>query len=351
VETLPHGIAEVDRDGRFTFVNTAYLRLRGLEPSDIIGRLAWETSPLPEEADRLRQFYRHVSTYQPEPKPYFTRTLNRDNKTIELRIDWSYRRASGRELTGFIACVTDVTEQQRAERDARQRLSDLAHVGRLSVVGEMLSGLAHEIRQPLSAIVNEGQACRHLLDGPREVVRESLDQIVNQAVRATQIVRSLRDFTRRGEAKRQAEDLGRLLRDVLRLLEFDASSFSVKLRLDVSDDLPPVWVDAIQIEQVVVNLVRNAMEAIEEARSAERIVTIRARHSGEDVVVEVEDTGPGLSEEVAARLFESYFTTKTVGMGLGLPISRTIIEDHGGGLEAVTGKTPGAVFRFTLPLA
>lgn len=216
---------------------------------------------------------------------------------------------------------------------------------------QMLSGLCHEIRQPLSAIVNEGQACRHLVGGPPEVIRQSLDRIVDQALRATELVRRLRHFTHRCESHRQQENLARLVANVVRSLQGDARTHGVELRWEALDGVPPVPVDGLQIEQVLTNLVRNAMEAIDAASPNHRLVTIRVNATGDEAVIAVEDTGPGISDEVADRLFETYFTTKKDGMGLGLPISRSIVEDHGGRLEVDAAGRGGGVFRVTLPLA
>jgi len=249
----------------------------------------------------------------------------------------------------------EIAAHAAAEQRARQRLNDAAHAERLSTMGEMVSGLAHELNQPLTAIAAYAQVCRHRLraskDKHRDQLLEAAEQIAEQADRAGQIIRHLRDFVRRADSQRAAVDINEPVRDILVLLEVDARLRDVRLETVLDDSLPRVNVDRVQIEQVITNLVRNAMEAAEEVPRGLRAVTIRTTAKADGAIeVAVEDTGKGLPTKDVGRLFRPFYTTKENGMGLGLSISRSIIEAHGGRLEAVSNAERGATLRFTLPV-
>lgn len=241
-----------------------------------------------------------------------------------------------------------------SEDRARRRLDELAHLARVSTIGEMVAGVAHELNQPLSAIANYARACRHqvdLLSGEdRCRLLDRLEQIAAQADRAGQIIGRLRAFVRRTEPQRSTVGVNDLVRDAVALLEAEARSSGVRLELSLGRALPEVAVDRVQIEQVMVNLIGNAVEAARDVPDGRRAVTICTSLGCDGLLeVAVEDTGKGIQPQQIGRLFEPFYTTKPNGMGLGLSISRSIIEAHGGRLEAAPGTHRGATFRFTLP--
>jgi C4-dicarboxylate-specific signal transduction histidine kinase len=213
------------------------------------------------------------------------------------------------------------------------------------------AGIAHEVSQPLTAISNLARACRHSLGDSSETVEESLGCIVDQAERATHIVRHLRNFVRRGERRRQQVGLHGLVAEVVEMMQADRRADQVEMGVDLPADLPDVWCDPIQIQQVLSNLVRNAIEAMVETNGAPHRVDISAERSGSDVAVSVVDSGPGLSAVAVDSLFQPFFTTKREGLGLGLSISRSIVEDHGGHLRLLPNEDVGGAFQFILPVA
>jgi len=253
----------------------------------------------------------------------------------------------------LVVHLVDRSEQVRAEDEARAHRERLAHVGRLSTVGEMASGLAHEINQPLTAIATYARACQRLVAaGGADQVPDALAQIAAQAERAGEIIRRLRGFVRRREDRMASIDLNEELRAVLRLAEVDARAHRTSIILSVEPALPRVNADGIQIQQVVLNLVRNAVEAMEGVPQPERVVEVETRCSGgEFVEVVIRDRGPGLGEEARRMLYTPFFTTKAAGMGLGLSISQSIIEAHGGRLWHDPEARCGAAFHFRLPAA
>lgn len=234
------------------------------------------------------------------------------------------------------------------------QLSDLAHDLRMSTMGEMVAGLAHELNQPLYAISNYARTCQHLLrdqGGEHAELDRIAEKLVNQASRAADIVRRLRRFASRREPRRTRLDVNQLVREVEQLMLFHANRFSIRMQLELTDELPPVMGDSLLIEQVLVNLVRNAFEAMSESKPADATVLMRtSRPSDEAVEIMVADRGPGFGEAPLEQLFEAFFTTKSSGMGLGLVISRSIVQAHGGALTASQNPQGGAIFRVTLPV-
>ena len=255
----------------------------------------------------------------------------------------------------YLYCAFDITARRRSEEQLRQHEADLAHVSRLSTMGEMASGLAHELNQPLAAIVNYTRGCvRRVQSGQStgEALIGPLERAAAQAERAAKIIRRFRAFVRKGEQRRSLTDLNHVAREVVGLAEHEIRQNAVEVRLDLAESLPLVQADVIQIEQVLLNLVRNAIEAMNVGPIARRELVIRTRvanNSDAAVEVAVRDCGCGLNEELAARAFDPFFTTKPNGMGMGLCISQSIIETHGGHLWAQPNEDVGSTFSFTLP--
>ncbi|HKD36209.1 MAG TPA: ATP-binding protein [Pirellulales bacterium] len=253
--------------------------------------------------------------------------------------------------------VRDVSERKRAQEKARQHLAELAHMMRLRMMGELMSEVSHEINQPLYAISNFAAASLNRLNSPQGASAPSevvgwLEQIAAQATRAGEIIRRIGRFVRKSPAKLITADVNEIVKSVIDLLGVDGRLDAVDLQLELADDVPPVSVDRIQVEQVLVNLLRNALEAMANNPAADRQLAVHTeRHSSCDVAVAVSDNGPGLPPEQLGRLFEPFFTTKSEGMGMGLSISHSIIEAHGGRLEASANTDRGLTFRFTLPIA
>jgi len=354
VDIIPYGVHEVDARGIITFANAMSHRIFDREEGDLVGHAIWDVVEPDSERDRLQEYFRSVVEDQPKPCPYFGQNRTRDGRLIDTRTDWDYKRGDQGEITGFVAVMTDITEQRRTEEEAQRRLDQLAHVSRLSTMGEMVSGLAHELNQPLAAIANYARTCRHRignagLSNCGEVL-DSIERIVEQAHRAGEIIRHLREFVRRAETGRVAVDINDLVRDVVILLEVQTRLHDVSLELIIEDELPEVHVDRIQIEQVITNLVTNAMEATQQVPRGQRKVTIRTAAAPVGrLMVSVEDTGGKVQEADIDQWFEPFYTTKSNGMGLGLAISRSIIATHGGRLEATPNNELGTIFRFTLP--
>ena len=280
-----------------------------------------------------------------------TTALHRDGSTFPMELSvgeaWLGER---RIFTGFIR---DLTERQQTLLRLQDLQSELAHVGRVSEMGTLASSLAHELNQPLTAVASYCESARDLLDNEPDgetlaMVKEALDEAAQQAVRAGQIVRRLRDFMSTGETERHIESLQRLINEAnaLALVGSREHGIDVQLMLDPSAD--SVLVDRIQIQQVLVNLIRNAIDAMMDTDV--RCLAIRTHRRSDDFVeVTIEDTGSGISDAIAAQLFQPFVTSKQNGMGIGLSICRTIIEAHGGRIWFEPGAIGGTAFHFTVP--
>jgi two-component system sensor kinase FixL len=281
-----------------------------------------------------------------------TTALHRDGNTFPIELSVGEAWSGGRRIfTGFIR---DLTERQQTLLRLQDLQSELAHVGRVSEMGTLASSLAHELNQPLTAVASYCESARDLLrtephPETLEMVREAMDEAATQAIRAGQIVRRLRDFMSHGETERRVESLQRLINEAnaLALVGSREHGIDTHFSLDPRADL--VFVDRIQIQQVLVNLIRNAIDAMID--SPVRRLSIRTKREDGLTRVTVEDTGSGISETIADQLFQPFVTSKQSGMGIGLSICRTIVQAHGGRIWATSRDGGGASFHFSVPVS
>jgi two-component system sensor kinase FixL len=258
------------------------------------------------------------------------------------------RSGDQRFFTGF---ARDLTERQQTQQRLQELQAGVIHMSRFTALGEMASTLAHELNQPLTAVASYLKGCGRLLDSNRSdnlpAVRDAIDRAAEQALRAGQIIRRLREFVARGESERQAEHLGKLIEEASALALIGVKETGVHTSLEFDGQIEFVFADKVQVQQVLLNLIRNAVEAMQESPVRRLLISTR-KFDDEMVEVSVADTGPGLAPEVAGELFKPFVTTKRQGMGVGLSISRTIIEAHGGRIWAEANPDGGTAFRLTL---
>jgi len=270
-----------------------------------------------------------------------------------------YRTVAGRPDDDACAVMTMaarlagiVVERARGEERAREQLAQLAHVARLATMGEMASGFAHELNQPLCAIVNFTEACVELINRDvqgRAELADALREVTGQAQRAGAVIRRLRDFVKRRAPERKSVDINKVVRAVVALTGVEARQNEIRVRMNLAKSLPKVFADSIQIEQVLVNLVRNALDAMRGTSASTRILSVETIRRRGVVEVTVSDYGSGIPKEIREQLFEPFFTTKDDGLGMGLSISRSILEMHEGKIWATPGRKAGTTFHFTLP--
>jgi two-component system sensor kinase FixL len=255
----------------------------------------------------------------------------------------------------YTVVIRDVTSRRRAEERSREHQEEMAHVSRVSLAGEMAAGLAHELSQPLTAIAAYARGCLRLMARPvlePTLLREGITEIVDQAERAGNVLDRLREFVRGGEHQRASTEVKSLIDSAVSLIRAEAVQREVEIEARFEIDLPAVLADRIQIEQVLLNLIRNAMDAIDAASIARRHIVVEARRkSSYTLEISVTDSGPGVADEVVDTIFEPFVTTKPHGMGMGLSISRSIVESHGGSLRIVREACSRGIFVFDLPVA
>jgi two-component system sensor kinase FixL len=354
LDTVPDAVVVIDERGLMQSFGAAAERLFGWAPPEVIGRNVNMLMPSPyrEAHDDYLARYRRTGERRIIGIGRVVVGLRRDGSTFPMELSvGEIKVASQRFFTGF---VRDLTERQQTEARLQELQAELVHISRLTAMGEMASALAHELNQPLSAIANYLRGSRRLLEkgDPADLPRlaEALDRAGDQAIRAGDVIRRLRDFIGRGETERRIESISKLVEEASALALVGVKQLGVRVTMQFDPSADLVLADRVQIQQVVINLIRNAVDAMRGAELADLRVQAAARGDG-FTVVSVSDTGSGLSEEVKSRLFEPFMTTKKEGMGVGLSICRTIVEAHGGAIWASNNQGPGATFAFTLPLA
>jgi two-component system sensor kinase FixL len=354
LETIPDAMIVIDSRGTMQFFSSAAKRQFGYSESEAIGQNVSMLMPNPDRTRHDGYLARYRSTGERHIIGIgrIVTGQRKDGTTFPMHLSIGEMQSGG--VPYFTGFVRDLTEHQQTQARLQELQSELVHVSRLSAMGEMASTLAHELNQPLAAISNYMKGSRRLLsassDPNKAKIENALDRAAEQAIRAGQIIRRLRDFVARGETERRIESLSKLIEEAGALGLTGAREQGVQLRFNLNPEHDLVLVDRVQIQQVLVNLFRNALEAM--ANSSQReLIASNAMVADDTIEVAVSDTGHGFHDDVRPNLFQTFFTTKETGMGVGLSISRSIIEAHGGRMWAESNASGGATFRFTLPAA
>lgn len=351
LQTVPDAMIVIDDQGLIRDFSGTAERQFGWTAEEVNGRNVSMLMPSPyrEAHDGYLQRYYRTGERRIIGVGRVVVGERKDGSTFPMELAvGEMRLAEGRFFTGF---VRDLTERQQTETRLQELQSELVHVSRLTALGEMASALAHELNQPLSAIGNYLMGSKTLLGReqvPYAQVAAAVDKAGKEALRAGEIIRRLRDFVSRGETERRLESLPKLLEEASALALVGAKEHGVRVRIDLHPQIDLVLVDKVQIQQVILNLIRNAVDAMVDSQRRELTVAI-APDSADMARVTVADTGPGIHPDVAGQLFQPFVTTKRTGMGVGLSICRTIVEAHGGRIWAEPVEGGGALFSFTVP--
>jgi PAS domain S-box-containing protein len=341
------------RDGRILEANDAYLCLTGFTRAELeAGQAHWDALTLPEEIYRTERAAAELAAGKESSTPYEKVYRLRDGRRIPVLL-------AGALLAGYtdrgVAYTIDLSELKRAEAALQRAQAELAHAARVMTMGELLASLAHELMQPLTAILSNAQAALRFLNHPPadlHEVRAILADIVADDQRAGEVIQRLRQLLMRGELERLPLDINEVIQNVVKLIHGEIVIKNVGMILDLGSDLPPVPGDRVQLQQVILNLLMNGIEAMSPVKDRPRELLIQSRrHEVGGVLVAVRDAGIGLDPQQVERIFDSFYTTKPKGMGLGLSISRSIVEAHGGQLWASPNTGYGTTFQFTLPAA
>ena len=353
IETSPNGLITIDECGRILSFNPAAERMFGYQADEVIGENVSCLMPQPYRREHDTYLESYLKTGEKRiigiGREVIAQRKGGDVFPVDLAVG-EVRLADRRRFAGFIR---DNSARRAAEQSAHELRNELLHVSRLSELGEMASALAHELNQPLTAIINYLEACHRLLerdeDGERTQTERLMQKASDQARRAGQIIQQLRTFITKGETERTIEPVNPVIREAAELALVGSRQRSVATAFDFADDLPDVLIDRIQIQQVVMNLVRNSVEALADVK--QRSLTVRTCKP-EDTAVQIDviDSGPGLPKEVADRLFQPFVTTKSGGIGIGLSICKSIVDAHGGRLWTTANPEGGTAFHIRLPV-
>jgi len=353
-ENAPLGTLTLDLNGRLLTLNSALCRILEASQDELLGSSFLDAIHR-EDKGKIGRLLAELGHDHSSPMPSMRcRMHSLQGKLLHVEISAGAVHDASDRPAFLIIQIQDLSDRVSSEEEARSLRERLAHVGRLSTLGEMTAGIAHEINQPLTAISTYAQAGKRFLamdDVNTEDLKDTLELIDTQAQRAAEVIRSLRRLVRRKSAKREHLNCNQLIRDVVQLAELDMRDYDVDIVLDLTPALPMVSADSVQIQQVVLNLIRNALEALKEAGSAGKITIRSATQGPEWIRISVEDDGPGVSEEMIDNVFSPFRSSKESGMGLGLSISRSIANAHGGELRFENNPSGGACFYFTLPTA
>jgi len=353
IETIPAMAWTAGPDGSEPFVNRRWADFTGLSADDSAAS-AWTDAVHPEDrqayADKWRASLAAGEPFESESR---FRRANGEYRWLLARAV-PFHDVHGK-IVRWYGLLTDIADRKRAEEERgrlRELETELAHINRISMMGELAASIAHEVNQPLSGVVSNGAACLRWLAAnvPNlDEAREAARRIVRDGKRAGEVIARVRALTRRAPTPRERLDLSETIQDVLVLVADRAKRDDVSIRTDFADDVLPVSGDGVQLQQVVLNLVLNAIEAMSTVSERPRELLVRTRSIGDQVQVTVEDSGPGLDPNGMEKMFDPFYTTKASGMGMGLSICRSIVQSHGGRLWATAKDGPGTIFHVTLP--
>ena len=353
LDTVPDAMVVIDEHGVVQSFSQAAERLFGWPADEVIGKNVDVLMPTPYREAHDGYLERYLTTGERRIIGVGRIVVGerRDGSTFPMELAVGEMNSIGRRyFTGF---VRDLSERQQTEARLQELQSELVHISRLTAMGEMASALAHELNQPLSAIANYLKGSVRLLKAdpiPKDRVSEAMDKAAEQAMRAGDIIRRLRDFVARGETERRVESLPKLIEEASALALVGAKEHGVRVKFAFDPNVNLVLADKVQIQQVLLNLIRNAMEAMETSKVRNLVIAVRS--SGDEAAeISVSDTGSGIEPRIAEQLFQPFVTTKRAGMGVGLSISRTIVEAHGGRIWVEPNPEGGTIFRLTLKTA
>jgi PAS domain S-box-containing protein len=354
-ETSAIGVALMDMDTRFIAANSAYQKMLGYTEAELRSLTS---------LDVTHEDYHHLNLKQIEDLKHGTKSQfqiekqykRKDGSSVWVKNNVSLVPGSEMVPQFIMALSEDITERKRAEEE-RERLrraeADLAHINRVSTMGELTASLAHEIKQPISAAATNAKTCLRWLRRDQPDVaeaQEAASRLVKDVTRASDIISRIGSLFKKDTLQRELVHVDGLIDEMIALLRSEAARYSISIHADVIEDLPQIMADRIQLQQVFMNLMLNGIEAMKDMGTPGRLTINAQRYENRQLLVSVSDTGMGLLPEQTEQIFNAFFTSKPQGTGMGLPISRSIIESHGGRLWATSNAGPGATFQFTLPM-
>ena len=355
LQRLPVSAWTLRPDGTPDFVNQVWLEFTGQSLDFVRSHPeAWMTAVHPEDREIAAKVF-WEGLHAGNGFAMETRNRRARDETYRWHLNQTVvlRDADGKVLK-FVGTTTDIDDQKRAEKTLRQAQADLARINRVTTMGELTASLAHELRQPISGVIlNANVSLRRLgNDNPDlEAVRADVTRIVRDGQRASEIVSRIRAQFEKGPVKRESLDINEINRETVALLRDETIRYKISVRMELAADLPAIVGDRVQLQQVAMNLITNGIEAMKDSDGTREMIIKSQRAENQQVLVSVSDTGKGLPPQQVEQVFDPFFTTKSNGTGMGLRISRSIVESHGGRLWVAGDGGRGATFQFTLPVA
>jgi PAS domain S-box-containing protein len=338
-------------EGTILSWNAGATNIFGYEATDMIGQSIFRIIP-PELYEEEKQILHRLRQGE-RIHHYETARIAKDGRRVEISLTVSPLLNKYGKVIGASKVARDITTSRQAEAELQRVRTELARVARVTTLGELTAAIAHEVNQPLTGVISSGNAClRWVAANPPnlEAARRSVERMIDDGNRAADVIRRIRDMVRKSPPRKNAFNINDTIMEVLALIRTELSRNDVSPRVELSNDLPVVWGDRIQLQQVILNLMMNAIEAMSEVSPTQRKLLIASANDGSSgVLVRIQDSGIGLDVESLDHLFEAFFTTKARGMGMGLAVSQTILQAHGGRLWATPNASHGATFQFTLP--
>jgi PAS domain S-box-containing protein len=350
IDTIPAHVWSTRTDGSVDFVNRRWLETTGLTTQDALG-WDWRAVVHPDDLPRYVDEWR-AALAAGEPNECEVRLRRADG---EYRW-WLTRNVPLRDNAGNIVkwygTAIDIEDRHRAEEALRETQANLARVSRVTTMGELTASLAHEIRQPIAAALTNANTCLRWLGRDQPDVpeaREAVARFIKDVTRASEIISRIRLLFKKGVPQQESLDVNEVIEEMIPLVRSEASRYSISIRSELANDLPKIRADHVQLQQVFMNLMLNGIEAMVDRQPPGRLIVKSQQSENGQILISISDTGAGLSADQAEHIFKAFFTTKSHGTGMGLPISRSIIESHGGHLWAAGNSPRGATFCFTLP--
>ena len=331
--------------------NASATSIFGYEASEMIGQSITRIIP-PELHEEEQQILARLARGE-RLQHYETVRIARDGRRVDISLSISPLIGKSGKVVGASKIARDITATKRAEAELQQAQIEFARVARVTTLGELTAAIAHEVNQPLTGLVSSGNACLRWLSGEApdlEAARRSIERMIRDGSRAGEVIGRIRAMVTKSKPQRDSLNINDAIMEVLALLQTEIRRNDISPYTELSNDLSLVWGDRVQLQQVILNLVMNAIEAMSGISQTRRKLLVSSVKDGQNgVLVSIRDSGPGFDETAPDRLFEAFYTTKENGMGIGLAVSRTIIQAHGGRLWAMPSAPQGAIFQFTLP--
>ena len=352
-DSVDTGLRARDLDGRITHVNPAFCRMVGWEAAELLGRIPPMPYWVDEQIETTRALHDRILAGEGPERGFEIDFKRKNGETFTALIHEAPLINAQGEQAGWISSIVDISETKRAAERERQQQERLQSTARLVTMGEMASSLAHELNQPLAAIASYNTGCLNLLasgQGDLKEIEAALKKSSDQAQRAGRVIRRIYEFARRAEPKKEAIQPALWLDEVLSFIDMDARRNGTTIEQLIEANLPEFQGDRVLLSQTLLNLLRNSIDAMRAQPAETRIVTLRVQQVGEAIHLRVSDRGPGIAAEIAPRLFEPFYTTKSEGMGMGLAICRSVVEGHQGRLWYEPNPGGGSAFNILIPL-